>query len=158
MWNSLHETNGKYENLNSMKARLHYYHTIYCSCSYLLNCIHEYSQRRCTGSGFRDSNLAGFGTFWTNRVGQDYGFIQVSGSGSGFSNFIFGIWRHYNHKKKFCKDLKDVMWFTSTTNVWKKRCYTGHVVYCRAPVHNHSIPSVHYQPSGSIQSDVRIHL
>jgi len=22
---------------------------------------------------------------------QDYGFIQVSGSGSGFSNFIFGI-------------------------------------------------------------------
>jgi len=32
---------------------------------------------------------------------QDYGFIQVSGS--GFSNFIFGIWRQHIHKKNFCK-------------------------------------------------------
>ena len=38
---------------------------------------------------------------------QDYGFIQVSRS--RFSNFIFGIWRQHNHKKNFCKDLKDVM-------------------------------------------------
>jgi len=43
IWNSLHKTNGKYENLNSMKLQvgLHYYHTIYCSCNYLV-CIHEY--------------------------------------------------------------------------------------------------------------------
>jgi len=26
-WNSLHETNGKYENLKSMKSQLHCYHT-----------------------------------------------------------------------------------------------------------------------------------
>jgi len=39
IWNSLHETNGKYENLNSMKLQVHYYHTI--CCSYLV-CIHEY--------------------------------------------------------------------------------------------------------------------
>jgi len=39
----------------------------------------------------------------------DYGFIQVSGSRSRFSNFIFGICRQHNHKKNFCKDLEDVM-------------------------------------------------
>jgi len=38
--NSLHETNGKYENLNSMKSQLQYYHTKYCSCSYVVNCIY----------------------------------------------------------------------------------------------------------------------
>jgi len=38
----LHETNGKYENLNSMKSHLHYYHTIYYPCSYVVNSVHEY--------------------------------------------------------------------------------------------------------------------
>ena len=42
MWNLLHETNGKYENLNSMKSHLHYYHTIYYPCSYVVNSVHEY--------------------------------------------------------------------------------------------------------------------
>jgi len=28
----------------------------------------------------------GFSTFWANRIGSCYSFIQVSGSGSGFSN------------------------------------------------------------------------
>jgi len=40
--NSLHETNGKYENLNSIKSQLHYYHATYYSCSYVFNYIHEY--------------------------------------------------------------------------------------------------------------------
>jgi len=34
--NSLHETNGKYENLNSIKSQLHYHHPTYYSCSYVL--------------------------------------------------------------------------------------------------------------------------
>jgi len=40
--NSLHETNEKYENLNSMKSQLHYRHITYDSCSYAVNFIHEY--------------------------------------------------------------------------------------------------------------------
>jgi len=32
----LHETNGKYENLNSIKSQLHYYHATYYSCSYVI--------------------------------------------------------------------------------------------------------------------------
>ena len=40
--NSLHETNGKYENLNSIKSQLHYYHATYYSCSYVVNFIHVY--------------------------------------------------------------------------------------------------------------------
>ena len=40
--NSLHETNGKYENLNSIKSQLHYHHATYYSCSYVVNSIHEY--------------------------------------------------------------------------------------------------------------------
>ena len=42
IWNSLHETNGKYENLNSVKSHLHYYHTAYYRCSYVVNSVHEY--------------------------------------------------------------------------------------------------------------------
>ena len=42
IWNSLHETNGKYENLNSMKSRLDYYRTTYYRCSYIVNSVHEY--------------------------------------------------------------------------------------------------------------------
>jgi len=42
IFNSLHETNGKYENLNSIKSQLHYHHAIYYSCSYVVNSIHEY--------------------------------------------------------------------------------------------------------------------
>jgi len=38
----LHETNGKYENLNSIKSQLHYHHATYYSCSYIVNSIHEY--------------------------------------------------------------------------------------------------------------------
>jgi len=38
----LHETNVKYENLNSMKSQLHYYHTTCCRWSYLVNSVHEY--------------------------------------------------------------------------------------------------------------------
>jgi len=38
----LHETNGKYENLNSIKSQLHYYHATYSSCSYVVNSVHEY--------------------------------------------------------------------------------------------------------------------
>jgi len=38
----LHETNEKYENLNSMKSHLHYYHTTYYHCSYVVNSVHEY--------------------------------------------------------------------------------------------------------------------
>jgi len=40
MSNSLHETNGKYENLNSVKSQLQYYHTKYCGYSYVVNCIY----------------------------------------------------------------------------------------------------------------------
>ena len=40
--NSLHETNGKYENLNSIKSQLHYHHATYYTCSYVVNFIHEY--------------------------------------------------------------------------------------------------------------------
>jgi len=38
----LNETNGKYENLNSMKSQLLCYHTTYCSWSYVVNSGHEY--------------------------------------------------------------------------------------------------------------------
>jgi len=38
----LHETNGKYENLNSIKSQLHYHFATHYSCSYVVNCIHEY--------------------------------------------------------------------------------------------------------------------
>ena len=40
--NSLHETNGKYENLSSIKSQLRYHHVTYCSCSYVVNFIFEY--------------------------------------------------------------------------------------------------------------------
>jgi len=40
--NPLHETNGKYENLNSIKSQLHYHHATYYSCSFVVNFIHEY--------------------------------------------------------------------------------------------------------------------
>jgi len=40
--NSLHETNRKYENLNSTKSQLHYHHALYYSCSYEVNFIQEY--------------------------------------------------------------------------------------------------------------------
>jgi len=40
--NSLHETNWKYENLNSTKSQLHYHHATYYSCSYVVDSIHEY--------------------------------------------------------------------------------------------------------------------
>ena len=40
--NSLHETNGKYENLNSTKSQLHYNHATYYSCSHVVKSIHEY--------------------------------------------------------------------------------------------------------------------
>jgi len=40
--NTLHETNGKYENLNSKKPQLHHHHATYYSCSYVVNFIHEY--------------------------------------------------------------------------------------------------------------------
>ena len=39
---SLYETNGKYENLNSIKSQLHYHHATYYSCSYVVNSIQEY--------------------------------------------------------------------------------------------------------------------
>jgi len=42
MCNSLHETNGKCENLNSIKSQLHYHHVTYYSCSYVVNSIHAY--------------------------------------------------------------------------------------------------------------------
>ena len=42
IWNSLHETNGKYENLNNMKSQLHYCDTTYYSFSYVVNAVHEY--------------------------------------------------------------------------------------------------------------------
>jgi len=49
--NSLHETNRKYENLNSIKSQLlykitatqlHYHHARYYSCTYVVNFIHAY--------------------------------------------------------------------------------------------------------------------
>jgi len=39
---SLHETNGKYENLNSTKSQLHYHLATYYSCSYVVDFIQEY--------------------------------------------------------------------------------------------------------------------
>jgi len=44
--NSLHETNGKYENLNGIKSQLPYHHATYYSCSYVVNFIHEYFMER----------------------------------------------------------------------------------------------------------------
>jgi len=45
------------------------------------------------------------------RIGSGLRFDSISGSGSeiGFSNSIFEILRQRNHKKNFCKVLKDVM-------------------------------------------------
>ena len=40
--NSLHETNGKYENLNSIKSQLHYHQVTYYSWSYVVNLIHDH--------------------------------------------------------------------------------------------------------------------
>jgi len=40
--NSLHETKGKYENLNSIKLQLQYHHATDYSWSYVVNFIHEY--------------------------------------------------------------------------------------------------------------------
>ena len=50
------------------------------------------NSQTCTGSGFQDSSPAGFSTAHFEQTGWDpvYGFTLVSGSGSGFSNFIFG--------------------------------------------------------------------
>jgi len=39
----------------------------------------------------------------------DYGFIQVSGSGSGFSNFIFLVFDANSINTKVLAKLKDVM-------------------------------------------------
>jgi len=38
----LHETNGEDESLNSKKSQLHYHHTTYYSCSYVVNFIFVY--------------------------------------------------------------------------------------------------------------------
>jgi len=95
--------------------------------------------QRCTGSGFQDSSPAGFSTFSTNRIGPDYGFIQVSWSGWGFSNFIVLGFDANTIIKRMFANLKDVRYFRSITNVWKGLCYNGHVMHCRAPVHHHSI-------------------
>jgi len=38
----LHETKGKYQNLNSIKYQLHYYQATYYRCSYVVNFVHEY--------------------------------------------------------------------------------------------------------------------
>ena len=46
MRNSLHETTGKYENLNSMKSHLRYYHTKYCNCTCLVNCVYMNSSQQ----------------------------------------------------------------------------------------------------------------
>ena len=48
---------------------------------------------------FQDSSPAGFSTLWTNRIGSGLRFYSSFWSGSGFSNFIFRIWRKHNHKK-----------------------------------------------------------
>ena len=40
--NSLHEPNGKHENLNSLKSQLHCHHAAYYSCHYVVNFIDEY--------------------------------------------------------------------------------------------------------------------
>jgi len=42
IYNSLHETNGQYENLNSIKSRLHYHHATYYHFSFVANFIREY--------------------------------------------------------------------------------------------------------------------
>jgi len=63
MWNSLHETNGKYDSLNSMKSQLQYYHTTYCSCSYLVNCIYEYF----TATDFTLANFTLWSKFETRK-------------------------------------------------------------------------------------------
>ena len=63
-------------------------------------------KQRCTGSWFQESNPAGFSTFWTNRIGSGYGLIQVSGSGSGFSNLIFFRFDANTIIKKFWQRVK----------------------------------------------------
>jgi len=42
IYNSLHESNGKYVNLNTIKSQLHYRHAEYYSCSYVVSSSHEY--------------------------------------------------------------------------------------------------------------------
>ena len=42
IWNSLHETKEKYQNLNSIKSQLHYYQAPYYRCRYVVNFVHEY--------------------------------------------------------------------------------------------------------------------
>jgi len=61
-----------------------------------------------SGSGVQDPDFRtrnGQDSTHFERTGSDqnYGFIQVSGSGVGFSNFIFGIWRQHNLKRIFAK-------------------------------------------------------
>ena len=45
------------------------------------------------------------------------------------------------------------MYFTSIANVWKRRCCTGRVEHCKAPVHHHGIPSVHCQAQFNMVPD-----
>jgi len=67
IWNSLHETNGKYENLNSMKSHLHYYYTTYYRCSYVANSVHEYfevTDYTCKSHNFKQ--------VWNNKTSQNH--------------------------------------------------------------------------------------
>ena len=105
-------------------------------------------RQRCTGSGFQDSSPAGFSTFWTNRIGSGLRFyssfrIRI------FKFHWFGIWRQHNHKKNFCKDLGFNVVQINCKCV-KKALLHRRVVHRRAPIHHHSIPSVHYQAQYNI--------
>ena len=86
------------------------------------------SWQRCTRSSIKVSSPAGFSTFWTNRIGSGLRFYSFPDRIRIFKFHFFGIWRQHNHKKNFCKGLNDVMQFTSTANVWERRCYTDHRV------------------------------
>jgi len=97
------------------------------------------SRQRCTGSGLDSGRIQHI----LNKPDRIRTAVLLKFQDQEFISNFFGIWRQHNHKNKFFKDLKAVMQFASTPNVWKRRCYTGHVVHCRAPVHHHSIPSVH---------------
>jgi len=68
------------------------------------SCNTPSSNQRSTGSGFQDSNPAGFSTFWTNRIGSGLRFYSSFRIRFRiFKYHCFGTWRQHNHKNIFAK-------------------------------------------------------
>ena len=100
--NSLHETNVKYENLNSIKSQLHYHHATYYSCSYVVNFIREYFNR------FALANLTTSSKFETRKL---HTIISQATATS-----------HY-YRKTFCSNILAVHFTAGVTNLFETESY-----------------------------------